>query len=287
MKNTDFQKLNIAYVERDIAWAYCIYHEDIKRPNLSISLSDKYYGRWKCWACGRNGRLNKQQMNKLNLSDCVVYKNDRHNLHTRWEQFNKSCYDNLQNYPLLKLGLAKELNISTESLDEWLVGFDGTSITIPMFREDLPEYGREGGCCGVQRRFPDGAKRCMTGSRLGLMYPYNYPDSYYIFICEGFSDGINVWDLGFSAMSRPHCHYIDGIKEMLCDVLEGIEQVIIIPDNDVVGKEGAEKLYNILKYDYECLVFSFDGAKDIRQYIQEKGKAYVGRELERLNEIGT
>lgn len=283
MRNSDFQKLNIINVEHDKVWCYCIHHKDTIRPNLSISLLDKYYGRYTCWACGRDGVLTKEQMSKLNLSQ-TVYKNNKANLQTRWKPFTTSCYDNLQKFPLLKLGLAKELNISTKSLDDWLVGYDGQSFTIPMFREDLSEYYREHGFCGIQRRFPDGTKRCVTGSRLGLMYAWEHIEfDGHGFICEGFSDGISVYDLGFNSMTRPHCRYTDGISEFFEDILDGIDRVIIIPDNDIVGREGATKLYEILRWDYDCSILCIfnNKEKDIREHIALKGKDYVRRELEK------
>lgn len=297
MKYSDFQKLNIAYAEHDRVWAYCPYHKDVKRPNLSISLLDKYYGRYKCWACGETGSLSKNQMGKLNLLEHVVYKNSEKgdgSCRTIWKQFNTSCYNNLQKFPLLKLGLAKQLNISTKSLDDWQVGYDGTSFTVPMFREDLSEYYSQQGTCGIQRRFPDGTKRCITGSRLGLMYPQDNIGDYYLFICEGFSDGISVWDLGLQSIARPHCHHIDGTEEFFDDVLERcVEQIIIIPDNDTVGMDGAQELHYILSdlYYYEedawesycdVTIFSFDGAKDIREYIAKVGKQQVRKELLRM-----
>ena len=293
MKDSDFQRLNIIRTEHNKVWAYCPWHKDSVRPNLSISLLDKYYGNCKCWACGKEGWLSYKQMDKLLLPRSVVYKNNKDNLLTRWKQFTENCYDNLQKFPLLKLGLAKELNISTKSLDNWLVGFDGRSFTIPMFREDLSEYSKQRGFCGIQRRFSDGTKRCVTGSHLGPMYPYDHIGDYYVFICEGFSDGISVWDLGFPSIARPHCRHTDGINEFICDVLEGVERVVIIPDNDVVGIEGAEQLQDILSESYhydlegfeidlDITIFSFDGAKDIRGYIKLKGKEAVRKELLRV-----
>ena len=294
MIDADFQQLNIVRKEYDKVWLYCPFHNDTVRPNLSISLLDKYYGRWRCWACGKQGYLQKEQMDKLDLSMHTVYRNDKRNLMTRWALFAQDCKNNFNKYPLLKLGLAKQLNISIKSLDDWLIGYDGTSVTIPMFREDLPEYYREGGFCGVQRRFPDGSKRCITGSQLGLMYPHNYIGDCYIFICEGFSDGISVWDLGLQSIARPHCRYIEGIEILCIDgILTGTERIIIIPDNDTVGIAGAKQLREELDglyYDsdewgeglVDVTIFSFNGAKDIREYIRLKGKDYVRHELSRL-----
>ena len=289
MKDSDFQQLNIISVENDKVWCYCVFHKDTIRPNLSISLHDKYYGRYTCWACGRNGVLTKEQMSKLNLSH-IVYKNNKANLQTRWRMFAQSCYDNLQKFPLLKLGLAKELNVSTRSLDDWLVGYDGNAFTIPMLREDLGGYYREKGFCGIQRRFPDGSKRCVIGSHLGLMYPYDKIGDYYIFICEGFSDAVSIWDLGLQSIARPNCRHTEGIEELFTEgILANTERIIIIPDNDTVGMEGAIELQGVLDDTYysedewpcKCEIFSFTGAKDIRKLIQLKGKDYVRRELEK------
>ncbi len=285
MKNSDFRQLNVAFTEHDKVWCCCPYHKDIIRPNLSISLLDRYYGRYKCWACGSDGCLTKEQMGKLNLSTSTVYKNDQTSQLTRWQQFTESCYDNLKKFPLLKLGLAKELNVNTKSLDDWSVGYDGGGFTIPMYREDLREYHRERGLCGVQRRFPDGTKRCITGSHLGLMYSYAgiESDEDCIFICEGFSDGISVKDLGLLSIARPHCRYIEGIEEFFGNVLDIFDTetgIVIIPDNDVVGMDGAKKLQAILEESScDCKIFSFDGAKDIRELISLRGKDYVRREL--------
>lgn len=282
MKDSDFKQLNIVFTEHNRVWAYCCFHKDTLRPNLSISLLDRYYGRYKCWACNRNGCLSKEQMEKLNLGDSAVYKSSRNRLDTRWQAYNKSCYDNLQKFPLLKLGLAKQLNISTKSLDDWLVGFDGSSFTIPMYREELNETYREGGVCGVQRRFSDGTKRCIIGSQLGLIYSKEHIHAYYyIFICEGFSDGISVYDLGLNSIARPHCHYTEGIPDLFEAVFESFCNIVIIPDSDAVGLAGAKKLQGILRQNgHNCTIFDFDEAKDVRQLIQLKGKDYVKQELE-------
>ncbi len=279
MKEQQFKQLKIACCEFDKVWAYCVYHKDINRPNMSISLLDRYYGKYTCWACGEHGHLSSIQMQRLNLSDLGVYKNNKKDLSTRWQNFSKDCYENLRKFPLLKLGLLKQLNVSTESLDAWRIGYDGVSFIIPMLREDLGGYYYQNGFCGAQRRFSDGTKRCIKGSCLGLMYSYEDVKDSTVFICEGFSDGISVYDLGLNSIARPHCHYTGGISDFLEEILF-TWKVVIIPDNDVVGIEGAEKLYKILEQDSSCCaIFDFDGAKDIRSYIAKVGKERVRREL--------
>ena len=168
-------------------------------------------------------------------------------------------------------------------MDEWGVGFDGRAYTIPMYREDLDaQYYSENGICGVQRRFSGGDKRSVLGSRLGYMYSWNYlrgDGASTLFICEGFSDAISVWDLGFQSVARPNCHFTDGFWYFSQEV--GYKSVVIIPDNDGVGLSGANKLCGKIEEVTDCTVHEFDEAKDIRQLIQIQGKAFVKQELMR------
>ena len=146
-------------------------------------------------------------------------------------------------------------------------------------------YYREKGFCGVQRRYPDGSKKCVAGSHLGLMYSWEHVenDSDYIFICEGFSDGISLYDLGLNSIARYNCRHTDGIERFFSDILEGIDHLIIVPDNNTVGMEGAIELRSVLDDVYygneewpcECEIFFFGGAKDIRSYITKVGKQQV------------
>jgi len=94
------------------------------------------------------------------------------------------------------------------------------------------------------------------------------------------------------SIARPHCRHTDGIVEFFNDVGESVEDIVIIPDNDTMGMEGAERLKDELSGLYfdddewgdilcECTIFSFNGAKDIRKYIARVGKQQVRKELER------
>jgi len=277
-----FNKLEIIQEDTGRLWSLCPFHKDTTRPNLSISLTDKYLGKYKCWACGKEGWLSKKLAASLSLSNYTVHKFEVENLSLRWYKFTMGCKENLQRFPLLKIELASQLNVSIKSIDEWDIGFDGKGYTIPMYREDLLEYYSEKGICGVQRRFSNGDKRSISGSRLGFMYPYDYLSSRCtLFVCEGFSDAINIWDLGFQSIARPNCHYTKGIWYFYNEI--GYGSIVIVPDNDDVGMSGAQRLYDEVRcrVDADCIVFEFDGVKDIRELIKRKGKASVKQELMR------
>ncbi len=275
-----FNQLEIIQEDAGRLWSYCVFHKDTTRPNFSISLEEKYLGRYKCWACGKEGWLSKKQVASLSLSNYTVYETYTKKLSLRWLKFTNDCKKNLQRFPLLKIELASQLNVSTKSVDEWGIGFDGRAYTIPMYREDLSEFSRERGICGVQRRFSGGDKRSVLGSRLGFMYSWDYlEDACTLFICEGFSDAINVWDLGFQSVARPNCHFTTGFWYFLTEI--GYESVVIIPDNDDVGISGANKLCDEIGEVTDCIVYEFDGAKDIRELIKIKSKSFVKQELMR------
>jgi DNA primase len=283
MRNKYFSQLKIVHIEGSRAWAYCPFHEDKIRPNLSISLVDKYYGNCKCWACGKTSKLKKFQMSKLELPKAAASVYTKVNSEATWELFNKKCNNNLKRLPLLSIGLANQLNISKKSLDDWGIGYDGISFTIPMYT--ISDWGLR--ACGAQRRFPNGNKKSIKGSYLGFMCPpitkWNEGDG--LWICEGFSDSIALHDLGFCSIARPHCHFMDILGAELREL--DFWYAYIIPDNDKVGIKGAVKLRKQLVESglSHCEVIYFDGAKDIRQLIERKGKDYVKRYLNENSDI--
>ena len=296
MKQSHYNKLKI--IDQDIMnlWSYCPYHNDTVRPNLSISIVDEYYGVYKCWACGKHGKLTDAQMKRLKYLKPQTYKNQHKKSSIYWNKFVKDCKANLDKLPLLKLILAKQLDVRTKSISDWDIGYDGYSYIIPMRRDDIGMYRKNNGICGAQRRYFDGSKRCLVGSHLGYMYCsdyYVYRSGYYdgeyddtifidntIFICEGFSDAISVYDLGFNVMARPHCYYYNGIIGLIRRLNLKNWQFVIIPDNDEVGKEGARALNTKLHWhDTDSYIMSFGGAKDIRELITQKGKETVKKML--------
>lgn len=270
--------LKVEYISGNRAWCCCPWHDDVYRPNLSITLTKDYYGRYKCWACGKIGRLSKKQMVSLNLSEHESYK-DCNNYKVRWGSLVNDYVNALNRLPLIKTALINSLGVSDSCFALWNIGYDGQAYTIPMMSscEEID---------GIQRRFPNSKKCCVTGSKLGMFKSEKWIESNNpIYICEGFSDTICVEDLGFQAIGRPHCHYIEGIIDYLYYIdgcIEGYESIIIIPDNDEVGKSGAGKLFDKIDKQIRCRnlqFFTFEEAKDIREYIKIKGKDIVIKEL--------
>jgi len=89
-------------------------------------------------------------------------------------------------------------------------------------------------------------------------------------------NGISVWDLRLQSIARPYCRHTDGIRELIFTKIF-IEKIIIIPDNDIVGREGGQKLKEILGQSYNTYIV-IPEAKDVREWIEVKGKDYVKKE---------
>lgn len=270
-------KFKVQYVSGSRAWCYCHLHDDKIRPNLSISLENKYYGRWKCWACGCYGKLSKSKMKSLNLKEHESY--DKKECSILFTGLSEEYNLKFNKLPLIQECLCKELNVNKGALNYWMIGYDGNGFTIPMYT-----FPNEIG--GIQRRFPNGSKACMKGSQLGIFQPYYFDEDYIdtLYICEGFSDAINIYSLGFDCIGRPHCHYIKETIHYLsyCD----IDNIVIIPDNDEVGIKGAESLYKEIleRVTTDVYLFNFKGAKDIREWIRKVGKDEAKYKLDRYYE---
>ena len=88
-----------------------------------------------------------------------------------------------------------------------------------------------------------------------------------LLIVEGESDLAAALDLGFHAIGRPNCN---SKIEMTAKAARGHCEIIIVGDNDAVGRAGAEKLADalILHYRSVKIVYPPDDIKDLRQWLQ-------------------
>ena len=258
----------IQYISGNRAWCYCLFHKDNKRPNLCISLDEQYYGKYLCWACGAKGKLSNKQMEELVLSK---KKRRTKPVPINWESLSQKYFKNLGVIDTIKL--MNLWDVESSALHQFRAGWDGEAYTFPM-------YNMIGsGLCitGIQRVWLDGRKKAVHGSQLGLFVP---SDDNVIFIVEGISDAVVVYNLGFDVIGKPCATYGDKvIKELL--LASDIHSVVIIPDNDEAGKKSTIGLIRELRGIVNCNMFEFDAGKDIREYIQIKGKQFV---TDRLNQ---
>ena len=163
--------------------------------------------------------------------------------------------------------LARALGVTAVSLVRLGIGFDGEAFCFPM-------YDESGSVIGIRRRFGDGRKLCVTGSRNGLFVPQGINGSGPLMVCEGPTDTAVALDMGFEAIGRPNCNS----KVKMTARYVGTRQVTIIADNDIAGIDGAKRLAKELavKSRKVRIIVPPSGVKDLRDW---KRQGLTGRRL--------
>ena len=156
--------------------------------------------------------------------------------------------------------LAGSLGVSAESLRRLKVGWDGKAYTFPM----STDFGKT---IGIRRRFSDGRKVSVTGSRTGLFIPAELSTTGPLLIVEGESDLAAALTLGFESIGRPNCN---SKVEITVKAAKGHTEAVIIGDNDPPGRNGAEKLARVLVLHCTSVKIVYPPAqiKDLRQWVQ-------------------
>jgi len=162
--------------------------------------------------------------------------------------------------------LGQQLGVSTSSLNRLRIGWDGKAYTFPMSNDF-------GNVIGIQRRFPNGRKVSVIGSKSGLFIPSDLPAESTLLICEGSSDTATALDLGYAAFGRPSCN---SKVEMTANFARG-RAVIIVSDNDSVGQTGSKRLARVLSLSCPSvkIIYPPKGIKDLRQWL----KAGLSKEI--------
>ena len=187
--------------------------------------------------------------------------------------------------------LANELGVTQEAVNQMGAAWDGNrgAWAIPMRDGD-------GSIIGINLRYPDGSKKAITGSRLGLFIPKPLVtlmefgetvkmsrDDLFI-ITEGASDVAALLTMGFSgAIGRPSCSYGGDMLKVALKRL-GVGRVVIAGENDSVksnglrpGIEGAMKLKRELGMASVCWLPP-SPCKDVRDFIKRGGSARMIRD---------
>jgi len=154
--------------------------------------------------------------------------------------------------------LAHSLGLSTGSLQRLQVGWDGSAYAFPM-------SDAAGKVIGIRRRFPNGGKASVKGSKTGLFIPTGLAGNGPLLLCEGPTDTAAALDLGFDAIGRPNCN---SLVEMTVRAARGRGEIVVVADNDVAGRAGANRLAGVLAR--RCprvrVVYPPAGIKDLRQW---------------------
>lgn len=167
--------------------------------------------------------------------------------------------------------LSQQLGVSTQSLRRLRIGFNGEAYTFPM-------SDTQGRIIGIRRRFPNGRKISLTGSKTGLFIPTDLDSSRLLLVCEGGTDTGAALDLGFDAIGRPNCN---SKIRMTAEAAKGRAEIVIIGDNDEAGRCGAKKLADALALHYPSvkIIYPPEGIKDLRQWLQA---GLTGKALQRI-----
>lgn len=188
---------------------------------------------------------------------------------TDFEQLSRQYQHQLTDDRLI--WLSAKLGLSIHSLKGLRVGWDGVAYTFPM-------SNAENLVIGIRKRFPDGPKVSATGSMNGLFIPTDLlPTDDSLFICEGPTDTAAALDLGFDAIGRPNCN---SKVEMTAEIAKE-RDVVVIGDNDDVGRAGVERLSDMLVlYCKDVkIIYPPKGIKDLRDWLS------IGLTAEKLRDI--
>jgi hypothetical protein len=185
-----------------------------------------------------------------------------------FEELSARCQSQLAGERLQ--ALACTLSVSTGSLQRLRVGWDGRAFTFPMSDD-------RGKVIGIRRRFPNGGKASVKGSKTGLFIPIDLTGSGPLLLCEGPTDAAAALDLGLDAIGRPNCN---SVVKMTAVAAKGRTEIVVVADNDSVGRTGAEKLAGTLALGCPCvkIVVPPDGVKDLRQWFNAGLTSAVLRE---------
>jgi hypothetical protein len=93
-----------------------------------------------------------------------------------------------------------------------------------------PMRNGEGCIVGIRLRWPDGKKKCVTGSHNALFWPFCIPQKT-LWVVEGGTDCAAALSIGLFAIGRPSCS--GGLFDLQASIKKlGVERAVIIADND-------------------------------------------------------
>jgi hypothetical protein len=121
---------------------------------------------------------------------------------------------------------------------------------------------------GIQRRYPNGDKRTMKGSHLGLLIPNSFRYGEPVWLFEGASDTATGLDLGLNAVGRLSCSCGRNVAAQLC---AGVPVVIVADTGHPNEIKGAQRLERELQKHCPKTQILYPPEKDFREWRTKVG----------------
>lgn len=243
------------------AYGYCPFHKDTN-PSFEVTLEGKHFGEYYCHGCHKAGKLTKPVMDQV-LSHRGKVKKHAVNP-VDWEELNKQ-YGN--EWFWMKDPKPSPFVSSLPVLIFLDMGWDGEAFTFPTRNENNE-------IIGMQRRFPDGFKSMVDGSRIGLFIPQiTFDPEQTILITEGISDLATVLECGYQGIGRFNDDAgQDIVTAWISKQNFSTNNIYIISDNDKAGINGSMRLAKELNMsELNAGHILMPTTKDIRQLKEEQG----------------
>jgi len=257
------QKLQIVSENKDEIWCRCCFHYPDKDASLLISKTGEFSGFYKCFGCGAFGPAKDLG---LDITSKAYKKEHKYPNPIDWKRLSYSYEQRVINEFRYNI-MQNKWDVSIKTLKAIQLGWSGEAFTFPLRNENFE-------IIGIQRQFLNGSKKAVNGSKLGLVIPNDIDFNQVVIVCEGVHDAAVVYDLGFQSIARPGAN---AVVSTTVKLLEGCT-VLIIPDNDKVGIDGANKLAKKLEKVSRISVMNvenFNGEKDAALWVEKQGKSQV------------
>jgi len=195
----------------------------------------------------------------------VVRKSPENGPTRDWAALSASYFDQGRND---RYTLSRLIGVSTFSLAALKCGWTGQCWTFPMLKSP-------GIVCGILRRFPDGAKLTVKGSKVGAFVPHRIVLSSPVVICEGPTDVAALLDMGIAGLGRQSCRC--DMRPFASWLYDKDLDVVVLGENDQKnglwpGRDGAIHCANQLSRIMDKPISAAmppAGIKDVREWRRE------------------